>query len=514
MNQSLRNIFTEVQSYGLRVSRQVQGRSGGAGPAEGMIVVFKDVALNVPVRGPYVNSSPYMIVAKDSQMVLQKDGTDLLDCHLVPDPTFYSYTTHDGIPFKKIALLHGQDCLGSTVLQNCVHWNTPNQCKFCGIGLSLKAGGTIVKKTPEQIAEVAQEAQRLDGVSHIVLTTGSFDPPGPEITYLAKCARNLRESTDLPIHVQFAPPEDLSLMEELHHAGVATVGIHVESFHTDTLAWVAPAKAAIGLKQYYRAWQKAVALFGPNQVSSFLIAGLGEPPESIVWGSEMLADMGVYPFVVPLRPLQGSLMPGTIPPSPQTMYRIYEAVARVLQKKGLSSERSRAGCVRCGACSALSAFEDLDDTLVCHRVRTDEELTEILRIRHEVFVEEQHLFQDTDRDDHDCESIHLVLKHNKDIIGTVRIYPTGNGAWVGSRLAVRKHFRNYRNGRLLIREAMKRVKKQGGTKFTASIQKDNVHFFTKIGWSASGGLQDLYGIPHQLMEADLNRIAKDSLLGN
>jgi hypothetical protein len=65
---------------------------------------------------------------------------------------------------------------------------------------------------------------------------------------------------------------------------------------------------SIGIQHYERAWKKAVALFGPNQVSSFLIAGLGESPASIVWGSEVLADMGVYPFVVPFRPIPGSGM--------------------------------------------------------------------------------------------------------------------------------------------------------------------------------------------------------------
>lgn len=509
MNIPTKQILTEVQSYGVKISDQVKGWTGGAGPAEGIMVVFDQTALNVPVQGPYVYSSPYSIVAEDSRFALKKGDEYLLGVDIVPDPAFYSFRTREGIPYKKIALLHGRDCLGSTVLQQCVFWNTDKQCKFCGIGLSLNKDGTVKKKTPEQLAEVAQAAETYDGISHVVLTTGSFDPPGQEIRYLAQCAKAIKSLTPLPVHVQFAPPEDMSLLKLLKKSGVETVGVHVESFDQEALERIAPAKAKIGMERYYYTWQKAVDIFGPNQVSSFLIAGLGESPETVVWGSEVLADLGVYPFVVPLRPIQGSIMSKSMPPCPQTMSQIYEAVARILQRKGLSSQNSKAGCVRCGACSALSAFEKIDDGLVCHQVREDKELAEIFRIRHKVFVDEQKLFQDTDRDEHDRDSIYLVLKTQGRIIGTVRIYPTGIGCWIGSRLAVLEQFRNYRNGRLLIKEAMKRVKKMGGSNFRAYIQESNIKFFRKVGWHPVGELLGFYGQPHQLMEADLDKIEKD-----
>ena len=63
-----------------------------------------------------------------------------------------------------------------------------------------------------------------------------------------------------------------------------SVGIHVESFDIDVLSKVAPCKARIGQAEYVRAWKKAVEIFGPNQVSSFLIVGLGE--------SEKIGDYG------------------------------------------------------------------------------------------------------------------------------------------------------------------------------------------------------------------------------
>ena len=96
--------------------------------------------------------------------------------------------------------------------------------------------------------------------------------------------------------------------------------------------------------------------------------------------------MGVFPFVVPLRPIPHSKMKDCRPPDPETMARIYTGVAKILQRKGLSSKLSKAGCVRCGACSALSAYEEPPMALICHSARTDAEVAEAMEIRKDVFV--------------------------------------------------------------------------------------------------------------------------------
>ena len=93
-------------------------------------------------------------------------------------PRFYAMQTLDGVPYSHIATLHGADVLATTVLQTCIRYESRRKtCKFCAIGQSLAAGRTIARKTPEQLAEVARAAVLLDGVKHMVLTTGT--PPTP-----------------------------------------------------------------------------------------------------------------------------------------------------------------------------------------------------------------------------------------------------------------------------------------------------------------------------------------------
>ena len=108
-------------------------------------------------------------------------------------PKFYELKTADGIPYSHIATLHGSDVLATTVLQNCIRYESRKKtCKFCAIGQSLAAGRTIAHKTPAQLAEVAAAAVRLDGVKHMVMTTGTPNATDRGASVLCDSARAIR----------------------------------------------------------------------------------------------------------------------------------------------------------------------------------------------------------------------------------------------------------------------------------------------------------------------------------
>ncbi len=501
------HIITELQSFGLRVQGQLFQRKGGAGPAEGGTFLIEGIPVSFPISSKYVSRSPYVLKEESGEYLILKDGKAVCPVQFIERPKFYSYSTEDGIPYPKIALLHGKDCLATTVIQTCIYWKTNKRCRFCGVEVSYRNGQTLKIKPPDQLAEVAHKAKEFDSIQHIVLTTGEVNPLREETFYLARCAKAMKEATKLPIHAQFFPTINSERLYQLKESGVDTVGIHIESFDFETLSRMAPAKAQIGLKKYEQAWKMAVEIFGPNQVSSFLIVGLGEEPDTIIKGSEFLADLGVYPFVAPLRPIPGSFMGDTPPPDPELMKRIYEAVASTLKRKGLSSTCSLAGCVLCGACSALHVYEQEMDRLICHPVRTKIQQEKAFEIRREVFVEEQNIFTNSDRDENDSKSIHLIAELDHQVIATVRVFPVNrNGHWVGGRLAVRKEFRNSGAGELLVREAIRYVKYRECKKFTAHIQVENIPFFYQLGWRIIGSPKEYFGKPHQLMEANLEDI--------
>jgi biotin synthase-related radical SAM superfamily protein len=100
-----------------------------------------------------------------------------------------------------------------------------------------------------------------------------------------------------------------------------------------------------------------VRVFGRNRVSTYLLVGLGEDPDELVHGAQRLIAMGVYPFVVPYRPLGGSLADadGVPAPSHELVADVTGRVALELRRAGMRGSDQGAGCAACGACSALAA---------------------------------------------------------------------------------------------------------------------------------------------------------------
>jgi radical SAM protein (TIGR04043 family) len=353
-------LLTELQSVGVRVEDGAidgQRRSGGAGPSDAGMIWVEGIAVTFPFSADYVTASPFVLRPEGSDgWALWRGGDRLGRATIPPRPRFYDLETADGEPYWKLALLH-LDSLASTVIQTCSYWDTPDQCRFCAIEVSLKAGRTVAVKRPEQLAEVARAAKELDGCVDVTLTTGSTRARDRGALYVGRCARAIKDATGLPVQAQFEPPEDLSVMDRLRDMGVDTVGIHVETFDDAVFAHVAPAKARTGVEGYFRAWERAVQVFGRGQVSTYVILGMGEDFDVTVERIKRAVDLGVYPFVVPLRPVPGSLMEDLLPPPPAYVESMYRQVVPHMLARGLTASVVRAGCARCNACSAMGAFE-------------------------------------------------------------------------------------------------------------------------------------------------------------
>jgi biotin synthase-related radical SAM superfamily protein len=111
------------------------------------------------------------------------------------------------------------------------------------------------------------------------------------------------------------------------------------------------------MSQYDAAWDEAVRVFGRNRVSTYLLVGLGEDPDELVAGAAGLIERGVYPFVVPLRPMAGTLAKrdGALAPSADLLADVSGRVAELLRRAGMFGADQQAGCAACGACGVLSA---------------------------------------------------------------------------------------------------------------------------------------------------------------
>jgi putative N-acetyltransferase (TIGR04045 family) len=87
--------------------------------------------------------------------------------------------------------------------------------------------------------------------------------------------------------------------------------------------------------------------------------------------------------------------------------------------------------------------------------------------------------------------------------GTVRLYPTGPGEWLGDRLAVLPGYRTAGLGAPLVRFAAAAAAARGGRLMRAHVQVANERFFHRLGWRTDGPVETYVGHPHVPMSIDL-----------
>jgi len=355
--------MTELQSHGLRLVAPDAGaasRRGGAGPSDHKAVVIDGHTIMVPVHTSSAASSPFLAAAPDGSGAseLRLNGTAIGSIHFPRQPRFYALQTLDGVPYHHIATLHGSDVLATTVLQTCIRYaSRRNACQFCAIGQSLAAGRTIAHKTPDQLAEVARAAVLLDGVKHMVLTTGTPNLSDRGAQVLCESAFAIKAAVDLPLQGQCEPPDDDRWFQRMKAAGIDTLGMHLEAVSPEVRARIMPGKATVSIDRYLDAFAAAVGVFGRGQVSTYILAGIGDSAAAILETSERLVALGVYPFVVPFVPISGTPMADHPAPTPEFMRSVLSPLGALLQRGGLRSSDIKAGCGKCGACSSLSVYE-------------------------------------------------------------------------------------------------------------------------------------------------------------
>jgi radical SAM protein (TIGR04043 family) len=357
-----RRLLTELQVRGV-VDPAIagnQGRRGGAGPSDHRALTIDGTTVMVPVYNAVSQDSPFQLQqdATGAVAVADRGGESLAAVNAPAEPAFYGLSTADGTPYKAIALLHGRDVLATTLLQTCIRFRDRSQsCQFCAIEQSLEDGRTVVRKTPQQVAEVSEAAVRLDGVRQLVMTTGTPSSDDRGARLMAETAAAVKARVKLPIQGQCEPPDDPSWYMRMKQAGIDSLGMHLEVVEEEVRRRILPGKSELSLERYFQAFAQAVAVFGRGQVSTYLLAGLGDSAASLIACSERLIQIGVYPFVVPFVPISGTPLQHHPAPGTDFMLEIYEAVGGLLRGSDIRADRMEAGCAKCGACSALSLFE-------------------------------------------------------------------------------------------------------------------------------------------------------------
>jgi predicted GNAT family N-acyltransferase len=141
--------------------------------------------------------------------------------------------------------------------------------------------------------------------------------------------------------------------------------------------------------------------------------------------------------------------------------------------------------------------------------RTPEEVAHAFTVRYDVFVTEQGVPADLERDAQDGDADHLVAYDGDRAVGAGRLVvePAGfEGADpalgpVGhlGRLAVRPEGRGARLGVALVQAIEDRARERGLAVMALSSQTYAVGFYERLGYAAHGPEFDDAGLPHRWM---------------
>lgn len=338
-------------------------RKGGAGPVGGRYFILPNGrVVGVPIRtGEQAKrfNSATIEPTDDSNIWLYDDSIRL---RVVPRPKFYDLTTKDGTLYSKIALLHGDSTLATTVHQSCRYWDYGSQCKFCTIPFSHQSGDTMLEKIPEQVAEVVVAAEKEGLIENVLLTTGTPESEDMGINHLIRVIKAIREVSELPIAVQFEPPTNTDAIRDIASAGASAVGMHIESADDSVREEMCPGKHEYGsLDLYKRSWQYALNYFERGHVSTFILHGLGEDQTNTLNLIRELAEVGVISVVAPVRPSAGSQLASYKPTYVDNLddsVNFYKEVGKILFTNGLNPMKTKAGCHKCGGCTPIQEAYD------------------------------------------------------------------------------------------------------------------------------------------------------------
>lgn len=148
---------------------------------------------------------------------------------------------------------------------------------------------------------------------------------------------------------------------------------------------------------------------------------------------------------------------------------------------------------------------ELPPALFCRDCETQDDRDAAMRIRFEVFVDEQGVPPELEADEHDAAALHLLALDaaTRAPVGTARVLDKGDGVAKIGRVAVRKEHRGRGVGEALMRRAMEAARAAGMTRAILDAQLPVIPFYEHLGFVAEGPIFDDAGIPHRRMTRSL-----------
>ena len=349
---ALATLVVDLQARGLRVEVPLERRTGGAGPSDSGMLWVGGFPLTVPTDNLAAAGSPYVLEGRGRRLCRFR-GRPTAGRGVHPATTTFLRPDHGR---RHPVLEDRPDAPGLVREHRRADVLLLGQLRPVHVlrdRVSLDPGRTIVKKTPRAARRGRDRSQgpRRRGGRDAHHRQLQRRRPWRPVRRPLRCTRSRRPPVCRSGAVRAAdgPRRDRRGGRPGHRLG----GHPRRVLRPRGARAGRPGQGPLGHRGLLHAPGSVPSrAFGEGQVSTYVILGMGEDPELTVEGCRRAIDLGVYPFVVPLRPVAGSLMEDVVPPSREYAETHLPPGRRLhARARACRSERRKAGCARCQACS-------------------------------------------------------------------------------------------------------------------------------------------------------------------
>ena len=303
-------------------------------------------AVNMNIGGSNICVSIAEDFSEHSQFIIDRDdkGYYIMYEGERAEVRYFPDLPKTGTVVDDLATLHADGCINIWPSTNCCYDKPELKCKFCSLLPKTQA--------PVDVDELCGGLKILmEKVPTYTLnfSGATYKNPDTMVEYWCKLAKKIREFSNCPIAIEFAPPADLSLIDKLKESGATVAIMNIEIVNSDLRRKICPGKSSISLEHYHKALKRAVEVFGYGQVSSVMIGGI-QAWEDIKQECELLCEMGVFPTIMPFRPLDDCRLSDVKACEPSELIEMSEYLGALLRKHKLAPQ-CQEGCTKCGGCS-------------------------------------------------------------------------------------------------------------------------------------------------------------------
>lgn len=302
-------------------------------------------AVNMNIGGSNICVSIAENFAENSELLLDKDadGYYIMFDGERADVRFFIELPKTGTVVDDLVTLHADGCINIWPSTNCCYDTPELKCKFCSLLPETQ------KPIDPDVLCVGLKKLLAEYNGTLNFSGATYKSPDIMVEYWCELCEKIREFSDCPIAVEFAPPKNLDLIDKLKESGATVAIMNIEIVGRELRREICPGKSGIPLEHYHKAMERAVEVFGYGKVSSVMIGGI-QPWEDIKEECETLCKMGVFPTIMPFRPLDDCTYSFNKACDVDELIEMSEYLGELLRKYKLAPQ-CQPGCTACGGCS-------------------------------------------------------------------------------------------------------------------------------------------------------------------